>query len=459
MDANELGRWTRFAAKGGIGKCTATQDCIAEGAEDLMFMKDDEIVVLMQIPAQEDMYLGYCEGVVGKFHGADVRFHGRLKRPVMTKRSSRSLSRSSSRPSSSQSATAPPMVSRDSLSAAPGHGHSQPQSTSPSLSLPTPPSRMSYSYSAASISVTDEASLSTSMSQGGTTSAVSSPPLPSSPHLPAPNTHSQSTHEEDAHLRSASHSSGSTALDSAPRTPADFGKEGLGESMDHSGLVRIVSLSRQVDSPTELHDEGALKFPLRRELSVDTQKAVSGDGRRSSSEETRVPSMQNSPSLESVKEQPSLEKGEESTERSSYAETDTDDVSSRISVALSDGEVGIGLSLLNDLAGDGDDASSTYSSVNRRSFADQHPSIAHDNSQAEVEDPHINIQASRPIGLAPIYQAWVSDWKNRAHHLLHHCAVLHVRLCVLLSAIRNTEGRNGRARRTFTTTTVIHAIP
>jgi hypothetical protein len=39
MDAGELARWTRFAAKGGIGKCTATQDCVAERAEDLMFLK------------------------------------------------------------------------------------------------------------------------------------------------------------------------------------------------------------------------------------------------------------------------------------------------------------------------------------------------------------------------------------------------------------------------------------
>ena len=39
MDASQLGRWTRFAAKGGIGKCTAIQDCVAERAEDLMFMK------------------------------------------------------------------------------------------------------------------------------------------------------------------------------------------------------------------------------------------------------------------------------------------------------------------------------------------------------------------------------------------------------------------------------------
>jgi hypothetical protein len=39
MDAAELARWTRFAAKGGIGKCTATRDCIAESSEDLMFLK------------------------------------------------------------------------------------------------------------------------------------------------------------------------------------------------------------------------------------------------------------------------------------------------------------------------------------------------------------------------------------------------------------------------------------
>jgi hypothetical protein len=39
MEPHELARWTRFAAKGGIGKCTAVQDCMAEGKEDLMFLK------------------------------------------------------------------------------------------------------------------------------------------------------------------------------------------------------------------------------------------------------------------------------------------------------------------------------------------------------------------------------------------------------------------------------------
>jgi hypothetical protein len=39
LEASELARWTRFAAKGGIGKCTATCDCVAESTDDLMFLK------------------------------------------------------------------------------------------------------------------------------------------------------------------------------------------------------------------------------------------------------------------------------------------------------------------------------------------------------------------------------------------------------------------------------------
>ena len=39
LEASELARWTRFAAKGGIGKCTATCDCVAESVDDLMFFK------------------------------------------------------------------------------------------------------------------------------------------------------------------------------------------------------------------------------------------------------------------------------------------------------------------------------------------------------------------------------------------------------------------------------------
>jgi hypothetical protein len=39
MDADQLVRWNRFAAKGGIGKCTAVNDCIAQDSEDLMFLQ------------------------------------------------------------------------------------------------------------------------------------------------------------------------------------------------------------------------------------------------------------------------------------------------------------------------------------------------------------------------------------------------------------------------------------
>ncbi|KAF7323173.1 Rab-GAP TBC domain-containing protein [Mycena chlorophos] len=86
MEATELARWTRFAAKGGIGKATATGDCVAEAADELMFLKNDEIVVLLQLT--DDTFLGFCEGIVGKFRASEVRFHAKLKKPVMTKRSS-----------------------------------------------------------------------------------------------------------------------------------------------------------------------------------------------------------------------------------------------------------------------------------------------------------------------------------------------------------------------------------
>ncbi|KAJ1308841.1 hypothetical protein OPQ81_004529 [Rhizoctonia solani] len=85
MESADLARWQRFASKGGIGKSTALVDRIAERDGDLMFLKDDEIVVLMQLP-QAGYYLGFCEGVVGRFAIADVQVHGKLKRAVMARR-------------------------------------------------------------------------------------------------------------------------------------------------------------------------------------------------------------------------------------------------------------------------------------------------------------------------------------------------------------------------------------
>ncbi|KZO92108.1 hypothetical protein CALVIDRAFT_473938, partial [Calocera viscosa TUFC12733] len=84
MDAAQLARWTRFAAKGGIGRGTALRDCVAEGPEDLMFMQGDEIVFLMSVA--DGRYLGYCEGVVGQFSGPDVQLHGKLKKAVFARR-------------------------------------------------------------------------------------------------------------------------------------------------------------------------------------------------------------------------------------------------------------------------------------------------------------------------------------------------------------------------------------
>ncbi|KAH9970529.1 hypothetical protein BGW80DRAFT_1135321, partial [Lactifluus volemus] len=92
MDPLQLSRWTRFASKGGIGKCVALQDCVAEEQGDLMFLKGDEITVLMQIPDEDGIYLGHCEGVVGRFAALSVQFTGRLKTPIITRRPSTSKS-------------------------------------------------------------------------------------------------------------------------------------------------------------------------------------------------------------------------------------------------------------------------------------------------------------------------------------------------------------------------------
>ncbi|KAG8772414.1 hypothetical protein FRC12_003088 [Ceratobasidium sp. 428] len=85
MESAELARWQRFATKGGIGRSTALVDCVAERDGDLMFLKDDEVTVLMQLP-ETGYYLGFCEGVVGRFAIADVQVHGKLKRAVMARR-------------------------------------------------------------------------------------------------------------------------------------------------------------------------------------------------------------------------------------------------------------------------------------------------------------------------------------------------------------------------------------
>jgi len=74
MDASQFSRWTRFAKKGGIGRCVAQKNCAAEHPGDLMFFevcslfsllfllltqtgKGDEITVLMQLPDEDGLFL------------------------------------------------------------------------------------------------------------------------------------------------------------------------------------------------------------------------------------------------------------------------------------------------------------------------------------------------------------------------------------------------------------------
>ncbi|CAO1635882.1 unnamed protein product [Parajaminaea phylloscopi] len=128
MDAHTLNAWTRFALqKGGIGSCTALVDNPATDAEDLMFMTGEKIIVLRRLddaaesPTRDDAigssrrksnthedawFLGYCEGVVGKFRGAHVQIHGKLKKPVLMRRSGQGQIRESSTQPMSQGAAA-----------------------------------------------------------------------------------------------------------------------------------------------------------------------------------------------------------------------------------------------------------------------------------------------------------------------------------------------------------------
>ncbi|CAL1697402.1 unnamed protein product [Somion occarium] len=319
MDANELGRWTRFAAKGGIGKCTALQDCIAEQADDLMFLKDDEITVLMQLPGQDDLYLGYCEGVVGRFAGSSVRFHGRLKKPVMAKRSS--TAPSSSRPSSS-------------LSAATIAGR-----ISPGIALRSSPSlqtRMSRSHS-----------MSTSVSALVDSVNLSAPFQSSPSPVPRyPLTARAIPPDDSFDLHSVSLSSVSTGLESAPRTPAEILRD------EHTDNVKVAGEYQEVHSPTDLnpdvtlrdHDE-TLATPDSPDDSLKRTPSFEADNDHSISDSTMTAPLDS--------EHPSYLFSEPST---------------RISAALSDGEVGIGLSLLQDFVnGGGDSDSDSESRASSRS--------------------------------------------------------------------------------------------
>ncbi|THH28126.1 hypothetical protein EUX98_g6054 [Antrodiella citrinella] len=322
MDANELGRWTRFAGKGGIGKCVATQDCVAEASDDLMFLKDDEITVLMQLPGQDDLYLGYCEGVVGRFHGSFVRFQGRLKKPVMAKRSS---TLPSSRPSSSLSTGT--------------HGGRESRH-SPSNPVPSPTSssvvvlQRRVSDAAAHAAVTKPGTETVGPVQSSPLSPASIPPsadlAPTSPVL--------------NHARTHSRGSASTASVYSPKMAATH-------QNDPPEMISLSSaFNDRVESPSDMEDD----------LDADESTTPDADSFRAPSQSPSPPPPQHIPQPKPLLDEPD-------PASASYMSSEPSARMSRIS-AMSDGEVGIGLTLLQNFMGGGDDSDSDSEEGERKSL-------------------------------------------------------------------------------------------
>ncbi|ORX48851.1 RabGAP/TBC [Hesseltinella vesiculosa] len=72
LDNLSLPELKEFAEKGGLGACVSKTDVIAETSDDLMYLSGERITVLRHL--QDDLYLGYCEGVIGRFNAENVHF-------------------------------------------------------------------------------------------------------------------------------------------------------------------------------------------------------------------------------------------------------------------------------------------------------------------------------------------------------------------------------------------------
>ena len=269
----------------------------------------------------------------------------------MAKRSSRSLSRSSSRPSSSQG---PGLAGRESVLSS---AHGEPSS------LLSSALRLSHSYSAMTLASQDTPTTSPNVS------ALSSPLLAPSTLQPPPSPHVPTSFDESPHFRSASHSSSSTAIDSAPRTPADFNKE------EPSDLVRIASLSRQVDSPTELQDD--------HDDAEEPQKSIVT--LVAAGHELGIPEVHEPAPHEQDTTSDFLRYGgDDPANESSFIE----EPSPRFSRAFSDGdgETGIGLSLLQDfVGGEMDDGDSVRYSTSGASTPEQNEPTQHGSPTSTAE--------------------------------------------------------------------------
>ncbi|KAF4566020.1 hypothetical protein EYR36_011434 [Pleurotus pulmonarius] len=444
MDATELSRWTRFAAKGGIGKCTATHDCVAESPEDLMFLKDDAIIVLMQLPedtrdgegtsggvgsGENGWYLGYCEGVVGRFQGKHVHFHSKLKRPVMTKRSSTASARSPSRRNSN--AHGGPGGSRATTpiqTASPRMSMSTSTSTPPSTSASTTPDstpRLPAKVARSIIANTRSPSLGSSRSPTpGTNTAVSNGAARSSPSSVASSSRHGHSYALGLGFGSSSSGSISTLGNWTPASTSVVHSSPRSSPLVGPGLKLLPTELDDVLKPTQLSEDVSAEPPIASEttsnsghhpmseadavrsppaefpnpfdppgVSSTAETAVSHEFAPPSSQSSGVQTIEYKPASADSRPSPTVttdsvapqqpeassevqpedrSEGQEPSIAEGRAKEDGEDELydapsssriSRISLAMSDGEVGIGLSLLQDLAsGEGDFGDGDFSS-------------------------------------------------------------------------------------------------
>ncbi|CAJ0643845.1 959_t:CDS:10 [Entrophospora sp. SA101] len=78
QDPKKLRKLHEFAIRGGIGKGIAIHDTLADTEDDLMFFTGDTVTILKHI--KDEYFLGYCEGVIGKFKGSAIKFNDSPKR-------------------------------------------------------------------------------------------------------------------------------------------------------------------------------------------------------------------------------------------------------------------------------------------------------------------------------------------------------------------------------------------
>ena len=188
--------------------------------------------------------------MVGNFRGDAVRFHARLKKPVLTKR--QSTASPVSRPSSSQSAFT--VSARDAPSPAvfSSRDVSSPVMLSPAVVRDVPPPRITPPQI--------EPSLSSSSSI-----TISAAPL--SPVSPHPE-------------RSMSHESQATSLSSIPITPADDGVDNVSIASDTASLVppiRLDEIAKQLSDDSPIEHVHSSELTASRFPPVDRDSSVYSD--------------------------------------------------------------------------------------------------------------------------------------------------------------------------------------